>query len=491
MSALRLAWATRTVILCCFAASGCGDDSASRIFAPDGAGLASDATGLGPDAAGSGPDSAEPGSDGGVLGPDGGAAAPDGGAEPPLPNARLLVLSDPHYFDLALGTTGSAFAAEVSRDRKLIAESDAIMRAMVAAVQAEDPRAVLISGDLTKDGERTSHLLAAAYLRQMQTGGRKVFVVPGDHDVQNANAESYSGDVRTPVSPVSAGEFAAIYADMGYASALARDPASLSYLAEIVPGLWLLALDSCTYGDAPAVPSSAGHFSDATRTWIQTQLAQAQGRGQRVLAMMHHGVLEHFTGQALVFSEYVVTDRDAVASLLSNGGVGAVFTGHFHAHDITRGLPSGATKSIYDLETGSTVTYPCPYRIVDVAADTWTVTSKRILTIDYDLKDAPDFQTYAYDNLRSGLEPLLTDLLGQPPYSMTADRAGQIAPWVADGLLAHYAGDEVMPADVPAKAQSLLLSGSTVEVLVGLMLQNIWTDLAPADNAVTIDLAAR
>jgi hypothetical protein len=62
---------------------------------------------------------------------------------------------------------------------------------------------------------------------------------------------------------------------------------------------------------------------------------------------------------------------------------------------------------------------------------------------------------------------------------------------VADGLLAHYAGDEVMPADVPAKVQSLLVSGSTVEVLVGLMLQNIWTDLAPADNAVTIDLAAR
>jgi hypothetical protein len=43
-----------------------------------------------------------------------------------------MVFSDPHYFDPSLGTTGAAFDAYLASDRKLIAESDAIMRAMVA-----------------------------------------------------------------------------------------------------------------------------------------------------------------------------------------------------------------------------------------------------------------------------------------------------------------------------------------------------------------------
>jgi hypothetical protein len=336
-----------------------------------------------------------------------------------------------------------------------------------------------------------SHAIVAAYLRQLRARGRKVFVVPGNHDIQNGDASSYAGDVRAPVPTISAAEFAAIYGDMGYGSALSRDPSSLSYLAEIVPGLWLLALDSCIYGDAPGAPVTGGRLREETKIWMETQLVQAQTRGARVFAMMHHGLVEHFAGQALAFPDYLVADRDAAAGLLSNGGVRVVFTGHFHANDTTRALPSGAAQPIHDIETGSTVTYPCSYRIADVSGDSLTVTTRHVLAIRYDLKGAPDLQTYARDGLRPGLEAMLVNLLGQPPYAMPTERASQVSPWLADGLLAHYAGDEVMPADVPAKVQSLLLSGSTVEVLVGLMLQNIWTDLAPADNAVTIDLAAR
>ena len=40
---------------------------------------------------------------------------------------KFLVISDPHYFDPELGTSGSAFEEYLEGDRKLIAESDAIM----------------------------------------------------------------------------------------------------------------------------------------------------------------------------------------------------------------------------------------------------------------------------------------------------------------------------------------------------------------------------
>jgi 3',5'-cyclic AMP phosphodiesterase CpdA len=126
-----------------------------------------------------------------------------------------LVFSDPHYYDPSLGTTGTAFDSYVAHDRKLIAESDAIMRALVSAVDAANPEVVLIPGDLTKAGEQISHLSAANYLRQMKTQGRKIFVVPGNHDIHNPGAASYSGDTTTSVPSIAPADFAAIYQDFG------------------------------------------------------------------------------------------------------------------------------------------------------------------------------------------------------------------------------------------------------------------------------------
>jgi 3',5'-cyclic AMP phosphodiesterase CpdA len=407
------------------------------------------------------------------------------------PAARLLVISDPHYFAPSLGTSGPAFETYLAHDRKLIAESDAIMRALVDLVAAEDPQFVLISVDLTKDGELLSHESAAAYLREIRAKGPRVLVVPGNHDIENGGASSYAGDTTTPVDTIAAADFAKIYDEFGYQDALARDPGSLSYVAELVPGLWLLALDSCIYGDTRGSSETGGAISEATRAWIAARLDEAKRQGIRVVGMMHHGLLEHFTQQALIFPEFLVNDRDAVAGLLSEGGVGAVFTGHFHANDITKGTPAGQTRAIYDIETGSAVTYPCPYRIVDLASDVLTITTKHVTTVDYDLGGAQDFQTHAHDSLRLGLESLIANLIQAPPYSLPADEAATLAPWLGDGLVAHYAGDEVMPADALAESQALLANPGFVEQLAGVMLLSIWTDLAPLDNQVTIDLATR
>jgi hypothetical protein len=257
------------------------------------------------------------GSDG--VSPDAGTAPLDAGGVAPVyhPAVKLLVFSDPHYFDPSLGTTGSAFESYLASDRKLIAESDAIMRAMVGQVEAVNPQVVLVSGDLTKDGEALSHASAAAYLAAMKSGGRKVFVVPGNHDIQNAAASSYAGDTATPVATISAGEFADIYKNFGFSDAIARDTNSLSYVAELVPGLWLLALDSCTYGETRGSSATGGRILDGTKVWIQAQLDLAKQQGVRVIAMMHHGLVEHFTNQALLFSEFLVSDRAAIGSLLS------------------------------------------------------------------------------------------------------------------------------------------------------------------------------
>ncbi len=407
------------------------------------------------------------------------------------PAARLLVFSDPHYYAPALGTTGQAFATVVARDRKLIAEGDAILRELLARIALEDPEIVLIPGDLTKDGERASHEGLADDLRQLEAQGRKVFVVPGNHDIQNGSASSYAGDMAAPIATVTAEDFAILYRDFGYGEALARDPASLSYLAELAPGLWLLALDSCIYGDTRGSSETAGRLTDATRAWIGDQLERAGRQRVRVVAMMHHGLFEHFASQSLIFPEYLVADREAVAALLATGGVDAIFTGHFHANDVTQGTVAAGAGFLYDIETGSAVTYPCPYRVIDLANGRMAIATRHIDAIDRDLGAAPDFPTYARDRLRVGLDRLIATLIEAPPYSVPPERAATLAPWLGDGLLGHYAGDEVMPAAALAESQALLAAPSSVERLAGAMLQSIWTDLPTADNTVVLELPAR
>jgi 3',5'-cyclic AMP phosphodiesterase CpdA len=409
----------------------------------------------------------------------------------PTPTVKLMVFSDPHYYDPSLGTSGAAFDNYVAHDRKLIAESDAVMRALVSAVNAENPDVVLIPGDLTKDGEQISHSSAASYLGQMKAQGRRIFVVPGNHDIQNAGAASYSGDTTTPVSSIAPADFATIYQDFGFGDAISHDADSLSYVAELVPGLWLLALDSCIYGPKPGDSQSAGRFLATTQAWIKAWLDKAKASQIRVIGMMHHGVIEHFADQALVFPEYLVNDRDTIGELFSDGGMGAVFTGHFHANDITQGTPTGASRSLFDIETGSAVTYPCPYRIVDVAGDTLTITTQHITSIDYDLQGAADFPTYAHDKLLAGLDQYIASLITVPPYSISADQAQQISPWMAEGLLAHYVGDEFMSSDTQANIQTLRSTGDIHTALAATMLQSIWTDLPPPDNNLTLHLATR
>ena len=236
---------------------------------------------------------------------------------------------------------------------------------------------------------------------------------------------------------------------------------------------------------------TSGRFLDGTMAWIKAQLDEASQLGLRVIGMMHHGVVEHFDKQSLIFPEFLVDNRDAVAGMFSNGGMGVVFTGHFHANDITRGTPSGGARSIYDVETGSTVTYPCPYRIVNLASDTLTITTKHVTTIDYDLRGATDFQSYAHDDLRVGLASLIASLIEAPPYSIATSEAATLSPWLGDGLVAHYAGDEFYTTAAQSEAQSLMSSAGLVEQLAGTMLQSIYTDLPPADNVVTIDLSTR
>jgi len=406
---------------------------------------------------------------------------------PDYPSANFVVFSDLHVYDTSLGTEGKAFESYLAADRKLLRESTEIMDAAIAAIENETASFVLVPGDMTKDGERSSHQLVVSYLEQLETSGKQVYVVPGNHDIRNGHSFKYVGDTAVRVPNIMPSEFVDMYDDFGYKEALYRDTVSLSYVAEPQSGLWLLALDSCRYSEniENEAPITDGKFNQATLQWIEEMLEKAALNKKAVMVMVHHGIVEHYVGQEKNFGDYLLDDFPAVSKLLATYNARLVFTGHYHAQDITLARWTKPDKFIFDVETGSLVTYPAPYRIISI--DTSQKAAIQTQHIQSILSHPDDFQDYARVYVLSGIQGIATHaIMG---YKVSQAEAEKLAAQVAQAFLAHYTGDESLPAGQEAlQTRGLSIPGWVVVRFRKDLVIGLWQDLPPPDNNITIDL---
>ena len=299
-----------------------------------------------------------------------------------------MAISDIHLLAPSLFDDGKAAQHLDASDMKMVLSSDLIMQRMVDEIIAEKPQLLLISGDLTLNGERASHERLVEHLQRLEQAGVHTLVIPGNHDIMCPYSKKYIGNVAEPVSTVTKEEFAQIYGGFGYGNASERDPNSLSYTYELLPGLVLLAIDSNRYEEnqlsddgSSAVYHNDGIVKPETLDWIELQLGKAKIEDKHVIAMMHHHLLEHIDGEAKLLPNNIVANHAEVASALSNGGVSVVFTGHLHITDVV------TANGITDVSTGSASTYPLPMRTmtIDRGMDSITITTSFFTGIDSDI----------------------------------------------------------------------------------------------------------
>ncbi|MBQ2759849.1 MAG: metallophosphoesterase [Clostridia bacterium] len=250
--------------------------------------------------------------------------------------------------------------AHISSTGKLLYETAAIIEAFLEKAKANDSDVVLLPGDLVELGTVEEHIAFAAILNEFeQTSGKHIYVIPGNHDFLKT----------TPA------QFVALYNNFGYSEALAMDTSSYSYTVDLKDGYRLLAIDSTNPGKGP-------HGMTQERVnWIAEQCAKAKADGKKVIAMMHHSLLDHFTLTSNIhLGEAVNTDIN-LADVLAEGGVKYIFTGHIHIQDILS-YTSESGVTIYDVSTGSLSSYPCPYREVTFGENV-EITTKKVESIDY------------------------------------------------------------------------------------------------------------
>lgn len=252
-----------------------------------------------------------------------------------------------------------------SQQGQMDCESKAIMKQMLKTFIESDDEFLIIGGDLT-DGSRAAHTeLAALFKETEEKSGKHIFVTCGNHDCA-AKADDNKIDIS---------EFTEIYADFGFNEAISRDENSASYAVDLSDSYRLLAIDSCIYG------KDDGEITNNDLKWIEEQVNAAKKDGKKLIAMMHHSILPHFTVQP------IMNNYGKVAEKFADWGIKYVFTGHIHANDIASAV-SKKGNTVYDVQTGSLITAPNAFRHVSFTSEKVEITSEAVTEID--INDLPD-----------------------------------------------------------------------------------------------------
>lgn len=251
-------------------------------------------------------------------------------------NFRFAVVSDLH---IGLGHT----IGDRPNRLHLVEISIPALETILDDLQQLEIDFLLLPGDLTQHGEPDNHRWLQARLSKLPF---PTYVVPGNHDVPNELANQHSIGLK---------DFPYYYQQFGY-----HNPEQLYYSREILPGVQLIGLNSNQFNSSG---KQIGCLDEAQLIWLEEALEQSKDK--LVMVMIHHNVLEHIPKQSShpLGQRYMLDNAPKLREILQAAGVGLIFTGHLHIQDIAY------QDGIYDITTGSLVSYPHPYRILQMRTD--------------------------------------------------------------------------------------------------------------------------
>ena len=250
---------------------------------------------------------------------------------------NIAVATDLHYLSSSL-TDGGAFFTDLveNADGKNMFYIEEITESFVATMIQEKPEILILSGDLTFNGERQSHLDLEQKLEKIKENGTQILVMPGNHDIDRSSAAGFFGDGYQLVDTVSKEAFAKIYQDYGLQESIDKDDTSLSYLYRARKDFWILMLDSNSQG--------TNEISDQTLIWLEEILKDAKEQEVQVLAVSHQNLLAHNP----YFTEGFLIDRaQELEALYQQYAVVANLSGHIHIQHIQdKDLPEILTSAL-------------------------------------------------------------------------------------------------------------------------------------------------
>lgn len=339
---------------------------------------------------------------------------------------RLMVATDLHYIAPELTDGGIAFQTLVdAADGKTTAYCEELTEAFFQTVLKEAPDGLILTGDISFNGERISHEVLAKKLAELEKAGIPVYVLPGNHDLNNASARRFREDTAYLTETVTGVEFGEIYAPFGLEDAVARDEHSLSYTADIAPGLRLLMVDVNT-------EIFPGGITEKTLSWVEAQLKAAKEEGVRILAASHQNLLAH---SSLLSLGFVMENAGALLTLYEEYGVKVNLSGHIHMQHTKQ-----SDGGLWEIATASMAVTPGCYAVVTLTEDALSYETRPVDVAGWAAErgetnpDLLDFSTWAEAYFcKTARNQALDALRAEPDAEALAD-------YFAEANLAYFTG---------------------------------------------------
>ncbi len=267
----------------------------------------------------------------------------------PAKPLTIWTATDLHYLSPQLTDYGALFTDVImAGDAKITEYSPQILDAFCSAVISRKPDALILTGDITFNGELLSLQEASEKLAAVKKAGIPVLVLPGNHDINYYKAYRYSGDQAYNTKNISQEQFREICWEFGPSKAVMVDKNSFSYVYALTEDFWILTLDANT-------EAASGRIRSETLLWAEEQLRTAQKRGIVVLAATHQNVLPQ---SKMMSFGYVISNHKEVSALFRNYGVKWNLSGHVHMQH------KAEEDGLADIATGSMAVAALRYGIV-------------------------------------------------------------------------------------------------------------------------------
>ncbi len=331
-------------------------------------------------------------------------------------DTRLMVVSDLHYLEPSLYRGSDVFLQALRRgDGKAAQYGEELMNALYQTVLYEHPDALIVTGDLTFNGEKLSHMALAGWFESIEEAGIPVWVIPGNHDINVASPVGYGNGMIYRAEGTSPEAFAAVYADC-----LETGEAGFSYVAKVSDELWVAMTDVAIYQDTAVTP---GLFSSGHAAWLEGVLKNAREEGARVVTATHHSLLVH---TELYRDSFVMSGSEKMASLCRTYGVKMNLSGHLHIQHIAR------DGELSDAVLGAFCMWPHRYALVTLQEDG---------TLVYDAKalDGRFLPEGLSDRSREWFAGITADK-AKAGISGTGDEIEMMAEYAARFNLAYFSG---------------------------------------------------
>ena len=238
----------------------------------------------------------------------------------------IVIASDLHYLSDRLYDHGNAFLRVVGNaDGKYMPFIEEITDTFVQEVISIHPDLVVLSGDLTFNGEKISHEMLCKKLSMIEESGIQVCVIPGNHDIENSYARKYEGDEVLFTGSISRNDFFRQYDMSGIDEALYRDNDSFSYVCQVDTDTWMLLLDV----NASSIDNAV---SQDTLVWLEEVLQESRRVGVDVISVTHQNLLQ----QSLFKDGFIISNAQSVIDLFDQYGVRLNLSGHIHIQHQTK-----------------------------------------------------------------------------------------------------------------------------------------------------------